>query len=71
MAIDISSGEAVLGNVYGGFSGPAIKPLALYLVYRVSQVVHIPIIGCGVSAVQRTLGIFHGRGQCRAVARPH
>ncbi|HJX03391.1 MAG TPA: dihydroorotate dehydrogenase [Dehalococcoidia bacterium] len=47
MAIDINTGKAVLGNVYGGFSGPAIKPLALYLVYRVSQVVNVPIIGCG------------------------
>jgi dihydroorotate dehydrogenase (NAD+) catalytic subunit len=47
MAIDINSGEAVLGNVYGGFSGPAIKPLTLYLVYRVSQAVTVPVIGCG------------------------
>jgi dihydroorotate dehydrogenase (NAD+) catalytic subunit len=47
MAIDINTGKPVLGNVFGGLSGPAIKPVALSIVYRVSRVVEVPIIGCG------------------------
>ena len=47
MAIDITSRQPILGNTAGGLSGPAIKPLALYLVYKVSQAVKAPIIGCG------------------------
>ena len=37
----------MLGNSYGGLSGPAIKPVALYMVYQVFEAVNIPIIGCG------------------------
>ncbi|UCD07977.1 MAG: dihydroorotate dehydrogenase [Dehalococcoidales bacterium] len=47
MAIDIYSRKPILGNVTGGLSGPAIKPVALYMVYEVSKTVNIPIIGCG------------------------
>lgn len=47
MAIDINTGKPVLGNVFGGLSGPAIKPVALSIVYRVAKVVKVPIIGCG------------------------
>lgn len=47
MAIDIDRGKPCLGNISGGLSGPAIKPLALYMVYQVAEVVHIPVIGCG------------------------
>ncbi len=47
MAIDTMRRRPVLGNLSGGLSGPAIKPLALYLVYRVAQEVKVPIIGCG------------------------
>ncbi len=47
MAIDIFSRKPVLGNVTGGLSGPAIKPVALYMVYEVSKAVKIPVIGCG------------------------
>lgn len=47
MAIDIYSRKPVLGNITGGLSGPAIKPVALYMVYEVSKVVNIPVIGCG------------------------
>ena len=36
-----------LGNIRGGLSGPAIKPVALYAVYRVAEKVKIPVIGCG------------------------
>ena len=46
-AIDIARRKPVLGNIVGGLSGPAIKPVALYMVYEVAGVVDIPIIGCG------------------------
>lgn len=47
MAIDVKSWRPVLGNVSGGLSGPAVKPVALRLVWQVAQVVKIPIIGMG------------------------
>ena len=47
MAIDVSNRRPFLGSVTGGLSGPAIKPIALYMVYQVSQAVDVPIIGCG------------------------
>ncbi len=47
MAIDISNRKPLLGNAMGGLSGPAIKPVALYMVYQVAGAVDIPVIGCG------------------------
>ncbi len=47
MIIDVSTRKPLLGSVSGGLSGPAIKPIALYMVYQVSQAVDVPIIGCG------------------------
>jgi len=47
MAIDITQRRPLLGNITGGLSGPAIKPVALYMVYEVAGVVGLPIIGCG------------------------
>jgi len=47
MAIDIHTWRPVLGNVTGGLSGPAVKPVALRLVWQTAQAVHIPIIGMG------------------------
>ena len=50
MAIDIERRQPVLGNVQGGLSGPAIKPLALYKVFQVAGVARqhgVPIIGQG------------------------
>jgi dihydroorotate dehydrogenase (NAD+) catalytic subunit len=47
MAIDIRERKPFLGGITGGLSGPAIKPIALYMVYQVAQAVTIPIIGCG------------------------
>jgi len=47
MAIDINKRRPVLGNVTGGLSGPAIKPVALYMVYQVAGAVDLPVIGCG------------------------
>jgi len=47
MAIDLETRRPALPNVTGGLSGPAIKPLALRMVYQVSQAVKIPVIGMG------------------------
>jgi len=47
MAINIKTRKPLLGNTYGGLSGPAIKPVALYMVYQVFKAVNIPIVGCG------------------------
>ena len=47
MAVDWRKCRPLLGNVMGGLSGPAIKPVALRCVYQVSQAVSIPVIGVG------------------------
>ncbi len=47
MAIDHRSRRPQLANVIGGLSGPAIKPVALRMVYQVAQAVSIPVIGVG------------------------
>ncbi len=47
MAVNWRARRPVLGNVMGGLSGPAIKPIALRCVYQVAQAVKIPVIGIG------------------------
>lgn len=47
MKIDINKRKPVLYNKVGGFSGPAIKPVAVRMVYQVSKAVDVPIIGMG------------------------
>jgi len=47
MAIDIERKKPRLGNIAGGLSGPAIKPVAVYMVFEAAGAVHIPLIGCG------------------------
>lgn len=47
MAIDIYKRKPVLGNITGGLSGPAIKPVALAMVYAVAGAVDIPVVGIG------------------------
>ena len=53
MAIDLDRRRPVLGNVTGGLSGPAIKPVALAMVWKVQRAVSIPLMGMG--------GIANGR----------
>ncbi|MGI6113498.1 MAG: dihydroorotate dehydrogenase [Mahellales bacterium] len=53
MAVDIDKKSPVLKNVVGGLSGPAIKPIALRMVWQVCNSVDIPVIGMG--------GIMNGR----------
>jgi dihydroorotate dehydrogenase (NAD+) catalytic subunit len=47
MAIDIQTRRPMLGNVVGGLSGPAIKPVAVKMVWDVYRSVQVPIIGMG------------------------
>ncbi|MBA7466943.1 Dihydroorotate dehydrogenase B (NAD(+)), catalytic subunit [subsurface metagenome] len=47
MAINITTRRPLLGSITGGLSGPAIKPVALYMVYEVAGAVEVPVIGCG------------------------
>ncbi|MCS6859065.1 MAG: dihydroorotate dehydrogenase [Abditibacteriales bacterium] len=47
MAIDVKTRRPKLANVTGGLSGPAIKPVALRMVYQVAQAVSVPVIGIG------------------------
>ncbi len=53
MAIDLEERRPVLSNLTGGLSGPAIKPIALRLVYQAAQAVRLPIIGIGGIATGR------------------
>jgi dihydroorotate dehydrogenase (NAD+) catalytic subunit len=53
MAIDIAARRPKLANITGGLSGPAIRPVAVRMVWQVAQVVSIPVIGIG--------GIMNGR----------
>ncbi len=53
MAIDTGSQRPAIASVFAGLSGPAIKPVALRMVYQVASAVDVPIIGCG--------GIANGR----------
>jgi dihydroorotate dehydrogenase (NAD+) catalytic subunit len=67
MAVDLRTRRPMLGNITGGLSGPAIKPVALRMVWQAAQAVSVPVIGlggimtaedalefiiCGASAVQ-------------------
>ena len=47
MAIDVKGRRPKLGNIVGGLSGPAIKPVALWMVYKAAGAVKVPVIGCG------------------------
>jgi dihydroorotate dehydrogenase (NAD+) catalytic subunit len=47
MVIDVARRRPLLGNITGGLSGPAIKPVALYMVYEVAGTVEVPVVGCG------------------------
>ena len=47
MRLDQKTGRPIIANGTGGLSGPAVKPVAIRMVYEVSQAVHIPIIGMG------------------------
>ena len=47
IVLDRKTGKPIIANVTGGLSGPAVKPVAIRMVYQVAQAVNIPIIGMG------------------------
>ena len=53
MRIDLARRKPVLANTMGGFSGPAIFPIAHRMVYQVAHACHIPVMGCGGVASAR------------------
>ena len=56
MAMNTERGRPVIGNTVAGLSGPALKPIALRVVYQVAGAVDVPIIGCGgISTAQDAL----------------
>lgn len=59
MSIDVKTRKPILGNITGCLSGPAIKPIALHLVWQVSHNIDIPVIGVGgITNIQDALEFF-------------
>ncbi len=59
MAIDIRRRRPVLGNMTGGLSGPAVKPVAVRMVYQVAAAVDVPVIGLGgITTLEDALEFF-------------
>ncbi len=59
MRIDLKTGRPVLANRTGGLSGPAVKPVAVRMVYEVSQKTNLPIIGMGgISTVEDIIEFY-------------
>ena len=59
MKINLKTRKPVLGNIMGGLSGTAIKPLAIRMIYQVSHAVNIPIIGeGGISSAEDVIEFF-------------
>ena len=68
MRFDLKSGRSVLANGTGGLSGPAIKPVALRMVYEVYKAVNIPIIGMGgIETAEDVLEFFYAGASAVAV----
>lgn len=83
LAVDARSRKPLLSTGYGGLSGPAIKPVALYMVHKAAQEVDLPILGaggvataedvaefllCGATAVQVGTASFWDPGRTAALA---
>ncbi|MBL5766646.1 dihydroorotate dehydrogenase [Heyndrickxia sporothermodurans] len=68
MNIDIRTGKPILANRTGGLSGPAIKPVAIRMIYEVSQQVSIPIIGMGgIQSVDDIIEFFYAGASAVAI----
>jgi dihydroorotate dehydrogenase (NAD+) catalytic subunit len=68
MRLDLKTGKPVLANHTGGLSGPAIKPVAIRMIYEVSQHVNIPIIGMGgVQSAADVIEFFYAGASAVAV----
>ena len=68
MRIDLQTAKPVLANKTGGLSGPAIKPVALRMIYEVSQNVRLPIIGMGgIQSAEDVIEFFYAGASAVAV----
>ncbi|WP_366163937.1 dihydroorotate dehydrogenase [Bacillus infantis] len=68
MRMDLNTGRPILANRTGGLSGPSIKPVALRMVYEVSQQVNLPIIGMGgVETAEDVIEFFYAGASAVAV----
>ncbi|AIM17643.1 MULTISPECIES: dihydroorotate dehydrogenase [Neobacillus] len=68
MKIDIKTGKPILANRTGGLSGPAIKPIAIRMIYEVSQVTNLPIIGMGgIQSAEDVIEFFYAGASAVAV----
>ena len=60
MRINLKTGKPIIANTMGGFSGPAIFPVALRMVYQVAHAVKIPVIGMGgVSSAEDVIEMMY------------
>ena len=68
MRIDINKRAPILGNIYGGLSGPAIMPVALRMVHQVANATNLPIIGMGgISTAQDAVEFIMAGAQAVAI----
>jgi dihydroorotate dehydrogenase (NAD+) catalytic subunit len=68
MRIDLATGNPILANKTGGLSGPAVKPVAIRMIYEVSQQVSIPIIGMGgIQSAEDVIEFFLAGASATAV----
>ena len=68
MRLDLKTGRPILANKTGGLSGPAIKPVAIRMIYEVSQAVDLPIIGMGgVQSAEDVIEYFYAGASAMAV----
>jgi len=60
MRINLNTGKPIIANKTGGYSGPAIFPVALRMVWQVSQAVKIPVVGMGgVSSAEDVIEMMY------------
>lgn len=65
MSIDVAARRPRLGNRTGGLSGPAVKPIAVRMIYEVAQVVSLPLVGVGgVTTLADALEFFMAGATC-------
>ncbi|RSD28083.1 dihydroorotate dehydrogenase [Mesobacillus subterraneus] len=68
MRIDLMTGQPILANKTGGLSGPSVKPVAIRMIYEVSQYVSIPIIGMGgIQSAEDVIEFFLAGASAAAV----
>ncbi|MCQ6279724.1 dihydroorotate dehydrogenase [Bacillus sp. EB600] len=68
MRLNLKTGRPILANKTGGLSGPAIKPVAIRMIYEVSQAVNVPIIGMGgIESAEDVVEFFYAGASAVAV----